>query len=404
MDIELSDELRAFRKEARDFLETNLTPEIREAARLSTTILAEHGATQAWHKILHKRGWSAPNWPVEHGGPGWDPMRHYLFATEAAKAGAPRLSPLGLSMVAPAIMGHGSAEQKAFYLPRILSGEDVWCQGYSEPGAGSDLASLQCRAVADGDDYIINGSKIWTTNAHNANRMFCLVRTSTSGKRQAGITFLLLEMDSPGITVKPILILGGDHELNQVFFDDVRVPQSGRIGAENDGWTVAKYLLEFERGVASVSADLRADLGEIRAMAERRRDSDGPSLLADPLFARSLAALEVEMAAVEFTEQRIMADIAKSSGRGSPGPASSMQKTRASELQMAISELAVQAIAYYAAPHQPAERLAGANLAPIGERDEMSVTARYLNDRSVAIYGGSNEIQRNIMAKLVLGL
>ncbi|MBT7758166.1 MAG: acyl-CoA dehydrogenase, partial [Rhodospirillaceae bacterium] len=243
MDIELSDELRAFQKEVGDFLAEKMTPDIREAARLCTTILAEHGATQTWHKIMYNQGWAAPSWPMEHGGPGWDHMRRYLFSMEYAKAGAPLLSPLGLSMVGPAIMGHGSAEQKAHYLPRILSGEDVWCQGYSEPGSGSDLASLQTRAVANGDDYIINGTKIWTTNAHHANRMFCLVRTSTDGKPQTGITFLLLEMDSPGITVEPIHILGGDHEFNQVFFDDVRVPQGNRIGAENDGWTVAKYLL-----------------------------------------------------------------------------------------------------------------------------------------------------------------
>ncbi len=401
MELELSADLRDFQGDVRGFLAANLSPEVREAARLSTTILAEHGATQDWHRIMYHQGWAAPSWPVEHGGPGWDPMRRYLFATEYARAGAPILSPLGLSMVGPAIMGHGSTEQQAYYLPRILSGEDVWCQGYSEPGAGSDLASLQCRAVARGNDYIINGTKIWTTNAHNANRMFCLVRTATDGKPQAGITFVLLEMDSPGITVEPIHILGGDHEFNQVFFDDVRVPQSNRIGAENDGWTVAKYLLEFERGAAAQSAALRVRLEDIRIMAAGRRGGNGQSLGTEPAFAQALAGLEIALTTLEFTEHRTMAEIAK---RGSQGPASSMLKTKATEVQMAVSDLAVQAIAYYAAPHQPEERLAGANLAPIGERDEMSITARYLNDRAAAIYGGSNEIQRNIMAKLVLGL
>ncbi|MFP6748173.1 MAG: acyl-CoA dehydrogenase family protein [Alphaproteobacteria bacterium] len=401
MDIELSDDLRAFQTEVRGFLADHLSPDIREAARLSTTILAEHGATQRWHKIMHGRGWAAPSWPAEHGGPGWDPMRRYLFATEYARAGAPPLSPLGLSMVGPAIMGHGSAEQQAHYLPRILSGQDVWCQGYSEPGAGSDLASLQCRAIADGEDYIINGAKIWTTNAHNANRMFCLVRTSTTGKPQTGITFLLLEMDSPGITVEPIHIMGGDHEFNQVFFVDVRVPQANRIGAENDGWTVAKYLLEFERGAAAQSAALRVHLEVIRVLAEGRRNGDGQSLRADPAFAKALAALDIELTTLEYTEHRTMAEMVK---RGHPGPASSLLKTRGTEVQMAVSELALRAIAYYASPHQPEERLAGANLPPIGERDEMSVTTRYLNDRAASIYGGSNEIQRNIMAKLVLGL
>ncbi|MDA1100397.1 MAG: acyl-CoA dehydrogenase family protein [Proteobacteria bacterium] len=401
MDIALSDDLRAFQGQVRDFLHGSLTPEIREAARLSTTILAAHGATQDWHQIMFRQGWAAPSWPTEHGGPGWDPMRRYLFAVEYARAGAPRLSPLGLGMVGPAIMGHGSAAQQAFYLPRILSGEDVWCQGYSEPGAGSDLASLQCRAVRDGDDYIVNGSKTWTTNAHHANRMFCLVRTDTTGKPQAGISFLLLAMNSPGIRVAPIHILGGDHEFNQVFFDDVRVPQQNRVGAENDGWTVAKYLLEFERGGSAHAAALRASLDEVRRMARGRRDSDGQSLLAEADFARNLSALEIELTTLEFTEHRTMAEIAK---RGRPGPASSMLKTRATEVQQAVSELAMGAIAYYAAPHQPEERLPGANLEAIGQRDEMSVTARYLNDRAASIYGGSNEIQRNIMAKLVLGL
>ena len=401
MDIALSDELRAFQAEVRSFLEDNLTPEFREASRLCTTIVAEHEATMAWQRILYRQGWAAPNWPVEHGGTGWDPMRRYLFAAEYARAGALRLVPQGLSMVAHAIMGHGSAEQKAFYLPRILSGEDVWCQGYSEPGSGSDLASLQCRAVADGDDYIINGSKIWTTSAHYADRMFCLVRTKTMGKPQAGITFLLLEMDTPGLTVEPIHILGGDHEFNQVFFEDVRVPQANRLGAENEGWTVAKYLLEFGRGGDARAARQRTRLDEARRLASARRRSDGRSLLEEPGFAADLAALEIELTTVEFTEMRTMAEIAK---RGSPGPASSMLKTRSTEVQMAISELAMRAIGYYAAPHQPEERLAGANLEPLGQRDEMSITARYLNDRAGSIYGGSNEIQRNIMAKLVLGM
>jgi acyl-CoA dehydrogenase len=404
VDISLSDEQRVFQAEVRDFLNDNLTPDIKEAGRLCTTIMAEHEATWKWHRILHRQGWAAPNWPVEYGGPGWDAVQRYLYSLEYARTGAPPLSPLGFAMVGPAIMGHGSAAQKAFYLPRILSGEDVWCQGYSEPGAGSDLANLQCRAVADGpdgSDYIINGSKIWTSDAHHANRMFCLVRTNTDGKPQTGITFLLLEMDTPGITVEPIHILGGDHEFNQVFFQDVRVPQSGRVGAENDGWTVAKYLLEFERGVAVGVGPLRTRLDEICGLAQARRDSDGNALIGDAGFARALAALDVELTAVEYTGHRTMAEIAK---RGSPGPASSMMKTRATEVQMAISELATQAIAYYAAPHQPEERLPGANLEPIGQRDEMSVTGRYLNDRAAAIYGGSNEIQRNIMAKLVLGM
>ncbi|MDP6815837.1 MAG: acyl-CoA dehydrogenase family protein, partial [Alphaproteobacteria bacterium] len=325
----------------------------------------------------------------------------YLFAIEYARAGAPRLSPLGLGMVGPALMGHGSEAQKAHYLPRILSAEDVWCQGYSEPGSGSDLASLQCRADGDGEDYLVNGSKIWTTNAHHANRMFCLVRTSNEGKPQEGISFILIEMDSPGISIEPIRIIGGDHEFNQVFFSDVRVPKANRVGAENDGWTVAKYLLEFERGGSAHGAGLRVALDRVRRMAVGRRHSDGRQLVAENAFARRLAALDVELTSVEYTEHRTMAEIAK---RGRPGPASSMLKTRGTEVQQAISELAMQAIGYYAAPDQLEARQPGANVEPIGLDDEVPTMAQYLNDRAASIYGGSNEIQRNIMAKLVLGL
>ena len=240
--------LAEFRAEVRDFLDANLTGELRDGAARATSVFVDPSVTLPWQAILHARGWAAPDWPAEHGGPGWDDMQRYIFAAECARAGAPSLAPMGLKMVAPVIMHYGTPEQKAHYLPRILSGEDYWCQGFSEPGAGSDLASLQLRAVPDGDDYVLNGSKIWTTHAHFANRMFCLVRTSSEGKPQAGISFLLLDMASPGITVKPIRTLGGDHEFNQVFFDDVRVPQANRLGAENEGWSVAKHLLTFERG------------------------------------------------------------------------------------------------------------------------------------------------------------
>ncbi|HQP20831.1 MAG TPA: acyl-CoA dehydrogenase family protein, partial [Phenylobacterium sp.] len=242
MNLDLSPQDRAFQAEVREFLEEALTPELRQAGRRATSVFMEKDYSLAWQRILHQRGWVAPAWPVQYGGTGWNEMQRYIFAAECARAGAPSLSPMGLKMVGPVIMGYGTDEQKAFFLPRILSGEDYWCQGYSEPGAGSDLAALQLRAVLDGDHYVLNGSKIWTTHAHWANRMFCLVRTRTEGKAQAGITFLLLEMTAPGIEVKPIITLAGEHEVNQVFFDNVRVPVSGRIGDENAGWTVAKYL------------------------------------------------------------------------------------------------------------------------------------------------------------------
>ena len=239
--------LAAFQAEVRAFLEAELTPELREGAARTTSVFVDPSISLPWQTILHRRGWAAPEWPAQFGGPGWDDMQRYVFAAECARAGAPSLSPMGLKMVAPVIMHYGTPDQQAHYLPRILSGEDYWCQGFSEPGSGSDLASLQLRAVRDGQDYVLNGSKIWTTHAHFANRMFCLVRTSTEGKPQAGISFLLLDMASPGITVKPIRTLAGDHEFNQVFFDDVRVPQRNLIGEEGKGFTYQMKQFQEER-------------------------------------------------------------------------------------------------------------------------------------------------------------
>ncbi|WP_293677238.1 acyl-CoA dehydrogenase family protein, partial [uncultured Phenylobacterium sp.] len=246
----MRDEDLAFRDEVRTFLDEHLTPELRQAAARTTSVFTEPRYSLPWQRILHARGWVAPSWPVEYGGTGWNEVQRSIFAAECARASAPGLAPMGLRMAGPVIMGYGTEEQKAHYLPRILSGEDYWCQGYSEPGSGSDLASLQLQAISDGDDYVLSGSKIWTTHAQHANRMFLLARTSREGKNQQGITFLLMDMATPGITVKPIITLAGEHEVNQVFFDNVRVPKSGRLGQENQGWTVAKYLLEFERGGA----------------------------------------------------------------------------------------------------------------------------------------------------------
>ncbi|HVK40991.1 MAG TPA: acyl-CoA dehydrogenase family protein, partial [Phenylobacterium sp.] len=265
MNLDLTGEELAFRQEVRSFLETSLTPELREVGRRATSVFTDKRHSLAWQKILHARGWAAPSWPVEYGGPGWSVMERHIFAAECARASAPNLAPMGLRMVGPVIMGFGTPEQKAHYLPRILSGEDYWCQGYSEPQAGSDLAALRLRAVRDGDHYVLSGSKLWTTHAHRANRMFCLVRTSAEGKPQAGITFLLLDMATPGVRVRPIITLAGEHEVNEVFFEDVRVPVSGRVGEENKGWTVAKYLLEFERGGGSAPG--------LQVMLDRVRDA-----------------------------------------------------------------------------------------------------------------------------------
>ena len=394
MDLELTKEDLAFRDEVRDFLESALTPELRQAGRRATSVFMDKQFSLAWQKILHARGWVAPSWPVEYGGTGWNEMQRYIFAAECARAGAPSLAPMGLKMVGPVIMGFGSAEQKAFYLPRLLAGEDYWCQGYSEPGAGSDLAALQLRARVDGDHYVLDGTKIWTTHAHWANRMFCLVRTRAEGKPQAGITFLLLEMDTPGIKVDPIITLAGEHEVNQVFFDNVRVPIANRIGEENQGWTVAKYLLEFERGGGS-SAGMKVSYGRLCELARAEGLTD------DPIYRSKLAAAGAALEAIEMTEHRVMTALA--SGKN-PGPASSMLKTQGTEAMQRLDELAVEGAGWYAAVDQREAREPGANLPIIGPDHSLTVMARYLNNRAASIYGGSNEIQRDIMARLVLGL
>jgi acyl-CoA dehydrogenase len=394
VDLELSADDLAFRDEVRAFLDAKLTPELREAGRRMTSVFCDKVHSLAWQQILHAKGWAAPSWPVEHGGPGWSEIQRHVFQAECARAGAPNLAPMGLRMVAPAIMAFGTPEQKARYLPRILSGEDYWCQGYSEPGSGSDLASLRMSAVPDGDDYVLNGSKIWTTHAHWASHMFCLVRTSAEGKPQAGITFLLIEMDRPGIKVDPIVTLAGEHEVNQVYFDDVRTPQADRLGVENQGWTVAKHLLEFERG-GGYAAGLHAGLERLRSMA------DAEELLDDPHYRHRLASAEIDALAIDMTERRVLSALATG---GKPGPASSILKLQGSEQLQRLDELGIDALATYIAPHQPKAREAGSNETPIGPEHGLTTMARYLNNRAASIYGGSNEIQRDIIAKLVLGL
>jgi len=395
MNLDLDPEALAFRDEIRAFLEAELTDELRQAARRTSSVFTDPQFSLPWQRILHRRGWVAPSWPKEYGGPGWDETQRYVFAVECARAGAPGLAPMGLRMVAPVIMRYGAPEQKAHYLPRILSGEDYWCQGYSEPGAGSDLAALQLAAERDGDAYVLTGSKIWTTHAHFANRMFCLVRTSRGGKLQAGITFLLLDMASPGIGVRPIVTLAGDHEVNQVFFDGVRVPVANRLGAENDGWTVAKHLLEFERGGGG-AAGLRVGMERLVALAcADGRIVDGTS------FGRRLAEIGVALDALEMSELRILTALAAGQ---SPGAVSSLMKVQMTELMQAIDELALEALGLYASVDQPQARAPGANVDFVGPEAGLTVMARYLNDRAGSIYGGSNEIQRNLIARLLLGL
>lgn len=386
----------AFRDEVRAFLREHLTDDLVRATRLNTSVFSEPEVARRWHRTLHARGWVAPAWPVAHGGTGWSLVRRWIFETELARAGAPPLSPMGLRMAGPVIMRFGTPAQRARWLPGILSGEDAWCQGYSEPGSGSDLASLRTRAVRDGDHYVVDGTKIWTTHAHHADMMFALVRTGAeTARRQDGISFLLIDMRSPGITVRPIRSASGDHEVNQVFLDGVRVPLDHRIGDEGQGWVIAKYLLEFERGGAIAAARLRAALDRVVALAH------GRGALDDPDLALAVSAVEVDVDALEATELRVMATLQV--GQNPGGLVSSMLKLRWSELQQAISRLAVRALGPDALAWETARPMP-LHVPDSGlDDDARPVVAQYLNARAYTIFGGSSEIQREIVAREVLG-
>ncbi len=393
-DIKL-DEYAAFREEVRAFFATHLDDRLIQCAKRASGIMGDFTQTMRWQKILHEKGWAAPAWPAEYGGTGWNDMQRYIYASEYARAHAPRLAPLSLGMIGPTLIVCGTQAQKDYYLPRILSGEDFWCQGYSEPAAGSDLASLQMRAVKDGDDYILNGSKIWTSYAQHATMMFCLVRTDMDAKPQRGISFLLVDMRAPGIEIAPIITLAGDHEVNQVFFNDVRVPVENLVGAENDGWTVAKTLLVFERG-GNNAARLGLKLDELAPLIEAQND---------PSLTLRLNELSLKVQAIEMSELRMQAALAAGEDAGA---ASSQSKILGTETTQAIDMLTVEAVGQYGLPFLPHLREMSANDTPPGPAAFMPHTlmgvADYLNNRAASIYGGSNEVQRNIIAKHVLGL
>jgi len=398
MELKLSKEDQAFRDEVRAFIAEKLPAEIQNKVERGLKVTKED--MLAWHRALHERGWIAPNWPKEHGGTGWSPVQKFIFDEECALASAPVLSPFGLSMVAPVIIAFASGAQKQRYLPKIHSGEEWWCQGYSEPGSGSDLASLKTRAVADGDDYVVNGQKTWTTHAHYADMMFCLVRTGEGGKPQEGISFLLIDMKTPGITVRPIVTVDGGREINDVFLDDVRVPKANLIGEENRGWTYAKFLLGHERtGIAAVGRS-KKQLSRLRSIAAREA-ADGGSLLDQPAFRGKIAAAEIDMLALESVVLRVLA--AETAGKP-PGPEASLLKIKGTELQQAITELLFEAVGYYAGPFVPEALDAGWNEEPIGPDYAAPIAPYYFNWRKASIYGGTNEIQKNIIAKMVLGL
>ncbi|MBB5185914.1 alkylation response protein AidB-like acyl-CoA dehydrogenase [Zhongshania antarctica] len=388
-----------FRAEIRAFLDVAPSEEILEAGRKTTSVFAPFKETMAWHKILFRQGWVAPTWPLEYGGTGWTVEQRYIFAEECNRRGVPPLLPQNLQMVGPAVLGFGTQEQKEEFLPGMLSGEDFWCQGYSEPGAGSDLAALKCRADSDGDDYILNGSKTWTTYGHHANKMFALVRTSSAGKPQAGITFLLLDMNFPGIEVRPIVGLDGCPEQCEVFFSDVRVPKRNRIGEENKGWNVAKYVLEFERGGSSFGAWLVPALEKLRARSSLALDDSGRSVADDVHIQRRLTELEIDVRAVEHTEKRVNANLKHGEN---PGPMASLLKIISSEVMQKFSELQLDIVGLDALPLQTAALAVGSDIAGFGEESDMLVMPYYLNTRAASIYAGSNEVQRSLLAKAIL--
>ena len=391
MELNYSKEELAFRDEVRQLLRDELTPEIIAGNKNTTTALGNNDAAMAWQAILNRRGWAGVAWPKEFGGTGWSSNQRYIFNSECEKAGAPKLIPLGLRMLAPVLFKYGTKEQQDYYLPKMLSAEHYWCQGYSEPGSGSDLASLKTRAERDGDFYVVNGTKIWTTNAHHADHIFCLVKTNPDVKPQAGISFLLIEMNTPGISVEPIITMAGDHEVNQVFFDNVRVPISNIVGPENDGWKVAKYLLEFERGGSSVATRLHVDMAELKMLLDRVEGEDA-------LKGRA-KEIGIKISALSQMETDMQSKIARGE---KPGAGSSLMKIMASTLGQDISTIKMEAIGNYSLPHN--NLLLLNEEVTIGEPEHQTVSAGYLNDRASTVFGGAREVQKNIIAKSVLGL
>lgn len=394
MDLGFTPQILEFRQQAREFIDANLPADLKAKVLGGQLLLKDD--YYRWHVILNQRGWLAANWPVEFGGTGWDSAEQHVFEEECADAGAPILSTFSMRMVSPVIMAFGNRAQQEYFLPRILSGEHWWCQGYSEPGSGSDLASLKTRAVREGDHYIVNGQKTWTTLAHHANWIFCLVRTSSEGRAQEGISFLLIDMTTPGVRVRPIIMLDGTHEVNEVWFEDVRVPVANLVGEENRGWTYAKFLLGHERtGIAEVGRS-KSRLKRLKAIASQQPGSKGKPLIDDSRFRDRIAQVEIDLMALEITNLRV---VAADRDKKSPGPAASLLKVKGTEIQQSISELLMQTMDHYALAYQPED----GEFHAVGPDYGALLSAHYLNYRKVTIYGGSNEIQRNIVAKMILG-
>jgi alkylation response protein AidB-like acyl-CoA dehydrogenase len=396
----IPEELREFHAAVREFLHTHLPAALREGSRATPTVFAEPDIGREWQRILHAKGWLGYNWPREYGGTDWSPMQRYIFERECALADAPGLPVLGLKLLAPVLFEYGTPLQRQTYLPKILSGEHYWCQGFSEPGAGSDLASLRTRATLAGDDYRLNGSKLWTTHAQFADHMFCLARTDSTLKPQRGISFFLVDMKQAGVRVRPIQTLAGDQEVNEVFLDDVHVAAADRVGSEGDGWTIAKFLLENERGGSCHAPQLLADIERIRQEASGEPAHDGTRIIDDPLFAAELGRLELEAQALEVTELRNLENLLQGQR---PGPQSSIVKLVASDLHRSINALGMKLFGYAGLQLETLRPLYGpSSPEPLYSKSAQLAAPRYFNSQAWAIFGGSNEIQRTIIAKTVL--
>ena len=402
MNLDFSPDDTQFRQQVRSFVEQALPSDVQH--KVLNGLVLEKDDYLRWQRALHAQGWGGPAWNQRFGGAGWNAVRQYIFEEECAAAGAPRIVPFGVKMVAPVIMEFGSPAQQERHLPAILSGQEWWCQGYSEPGAGSDLASVKTSATltrdADGEFYLVNGQKTWTTQAQYADWIFCLVRTDPAAKAQRGISFLLIDMRSPGVSVRPIITMDGSHEVNEVWLDQVRVPVANLIGEENRGWTYAKFLLGHERSNIAGIGIAKRELARLKRIATLER-KDGKALSQDPLFGARLAQVEIDLMALEITNLRVLSAEAE---QRAPGPEASILKIKGTEIQQSITELLVQAVGSYALPLRRAAMDASFQGEQVGPFYATALAANYLNMRKLSIYGGSNEIQKNIIAQMILGL
>lgn len=398
MDLKYTEQEQAFQQDVREFLQANYPADIQQ--KVAKGIALKKDDYVRWQKVLADKGWIAPGWPKEFGGPGWTPVEKYIFEEECGAANCLRTVSFGLVMLAPVLMQFGTDEQRKKYLSDIYNSDTWWCQGYSEPNAGSDLASLQTKAVKDGDHYIVNGSKTWTTHGHYADMMFTLVRTSQEDKKQKGISFLLIDMKAAGVTVDPIITVDGMHVVNQIFLEDVKVPVENLVGIEGDGWTIAKYLLQHERTYIAQVPRSKKQIDRLKTLAKKEM-YNGKPLIEDSQFSAKIAQVEVELMALEMTNLRVLS---KLSAGDSPGVESSLLKIKGTEVQQSITALLMEAVGYFGFPYIKETMLEGWQDEPIGPEEASVLAPHYFDWRKSSIYGGSNEIQKNIMAKAVLGL